>query len=397
MPLLRRVLFICRYFPPRWNIGAVRSWGLARYLPQFGWETVLFVPPLEEGHWPDEVRVAEAEWSSLGYRIRRLAGFSLPWPRRELEDLVRREGIKAILSTSTPMMAHRVGAALKNALELPWMADLRDLWSQNHFSRRGAFGRWRERREELRVLAGADALDTVTAPGASQLAALHRRPVWHIANGFDPETVRPEGAPGDGRFTLCYTGSLYAGRQSFLPLLKALAILRQDDRLSPGDLALRIFSPPSEELRRQISSIGVEDLVIQEGMVSRDRALEAQRRASVLVLLNWEGSDAEGIMTGKIFEYLAARRPILAVGGNRTVATDLVARTETGYHENDPGALAELLRHLRRSHCSGGIPFSPRKIEVEACSQVEMARKVGAVLDALTGKGDASWVPRAMP
>jgi len=397
MPLLRRVLFICRYFPPRWNIGAVRSWGLARYLPQFGWETVLFVPPLEEGHWPEEVRVAEAEWSSLGYRIRRLAGFSLPWPRRELEDLVRREGIKAILSTSTPMMAHRVGAALKNALGLPWMADLRDLWSQNPFSRQGPFGKWRERREELRVLASADALDMVTAPGAKQLAALHRRPVWHIANGFDPATVRSDAWAGDARFTLCYTGNVYAGRQSFLPLFKALAILRLDEHLSSEDLVLRIFAPPSEGLRRQISSSGVEDLVVLEGMVSREKALEAQRRASVLVLLNWGGCDAEGIMSGKIFEYLAARRPILAVGGDRTVATELLDRTGTGFHENDPGALAGLLRRLLQEHRAGGIPYVPRENEVEACSQVEMARKFAAVLDAITGKGDASWVPRAMP
>lgn len=392
-----RVLFVCRYFPPRWNIGAVRSWGLARYLPQFGWEPVLLLPPLKEGKWPEEIRIVEADWYSFAYRARRLLGFPLPLSRRELDALVHREGIKALLSTSTPMMAHRVGYALKKTLGLPWMADLRDLWSQNPFSRQGPLGKWRERREELRVLAGADALDTVTAPGANQLAALHRRPVWHIANGFDPESFRPESVRSDDRFTLVYTGSVYAGRQSFLPLFKALAILRLEERLSPDDVVLRIFASPTEELRRQIRSSGVDDLVVLEGLVPREQALEAQRCASALVLLNWGGSDAEGIMSGKIFEYLAARRPVLAVGGEATVATELLARTGTGYHEKDPGALAGLLRRFLREHRSGGMVYMPREEEVAVYSQVEMARKFAAVLDAITGKGDAAWVPRALP
>lgn len=394
---LRRVLFICRYFPPRWNIGAVRSWGVAKYLPRFGWETVVLTPPLAQGHWPEGVRVVEADWYSLRYRVRRLLGCPLPLPRSVLETLVSRERIEALLSTSTPMMAHRVGFALRNALGIPWVADLRDLWSQNPFSRQGAFGKWRERREELRILGGSDALVTVTAPGASQLAGLHRRPVWHIANGFDPDTCRPEGTPSDPKFTLVYTGSLYPGRQSFAPLLDALATLRREGVVTSDSVRLRIFSTPTEALRARIRAVGVEDLVVLEGVVPREEALEAQRRAAVLVLLNWGGSDAEGIMSGKIFEYLAARRPILAVGGTPTVATALLERTGTGYHATVPEDLAALLRRFLAEHRAGGVAYTPREDEVETCSQVAMARKFAAVLDAVTGKGDASWVPQALP
>ena len=237
----------------------------------------------------------------------------VPFAVRAARLLHREAPVDAVLTTGPPHSAHLVGRALARRLGLPWTADLRDPWTDIHYT--GALGRSAaaqrlDARLEASVLREASALVTVTAPLRDAFEQKAGRPVALVRNGFDPADFPAPGssaAPPLGPFEVLYTGTLYDVPHG---LLEALARLRGEGL----DVPLRIVGAAPEALGEAASRRGVADLVRVGPPVRHDEAV-ALMHASALLLITVEAwSYAAGVVPGKTYEYLASGRPALCLG-----------------------------------------------------------------------------------
>lgn len=420
----RRVLVITYYFPPRPGIASLRLRGLAKYLPEFGWEPIILTPALPSA--PNEAfQVVQtpypgdvSERFKKAVRLNRNRGFQeqvrIPlsiregkrsfttkavasvksvvaypdeqkdWYRLAVKTgmgLLQKGNIDALISSSGPVTTHLVASELKGRFHIPWVADLRDLWTQNPYYPYGLVRKWFERRLEVSTFAQANALTTTSGPWAEILGSLHRgKLVCVVPNGFDPEEVIS--APLTKEFTITYTGQLYQGKRDPTLLLRALHELIAEGLINPDITRVRFFGPTQYWLEQAIKKHSLEEIVKQCGMVSREVALIRQREAQILLLLNWNDLREQGTYTGKIFEYLAARRPILGIGGPKGVVSKLLETTGAGVHAANLATLKEILYSWYEEHAvNRQVLYRGRNDQIMKYSHREMARKFTEVLN----------------
>ena len=216
-----------------------------------------------------------------------------------------------VVSSFGPPAAIRVGQAIKGRNRCrTWALDFRDLWIENHlYGGMFPITLW-ERHLERRALKLADHLVTVSPGLAKRLGARSGKPVEVIYNGYDPEgfaNLDPRPAfPIDGKPRLVYTGTLYAAGQDANGICAAVA--------AEPRATLVVASEQSALWQRLAKKFGVGDRLDFRGSVPRAEALRLQRDASALLLLDWR-DPRQGVMTGKVFEYLLSPAPIWVVGG----------------------------------------------------------------------------------
>jgi glycosyltransferase involved in cell wall biosynthesis len=263
-------------------------------------------------------------------------GPALAWARRQ--PAARPWDV--IVSSAGPYTAHLVARALRREGRAAcWVADFRDLWTQNHLYC-GLFPfTVRERLEERRCLREADLLVTVTEELAARLRTRTARPVEVIYNGYDPESLtlltRVPFFPADGVRRLVYSGTYYPQGQDPTPLLRALKRLRDRRRDLPQRLALVVAGWSGPLWRDLARRHGVTDLLQILGVLPHEETLRLERDATALVLLDWHDA-RQGIMTGKVFEYLSAPGPILTIGGTAdSTLAQMIRRTGRGFHLGD--------------------------------------------------------------
>ena len=259
-----------------------------------------------------------------------------------------------VVSTYGPSAAHLIACDMKKANpSLHWVADYRDLWSQRHL------GEATERQfEDLRdtelatVGRYADSLSAVSEDMVEQLGDLMSKPVRMFPNGFDidEDLVRerlqaPVRKPG-GTLRIVYTGMIYKGHRDPVPLLDALASLAARGEIT-AESATVDFYGSRVEVAHELSQIPKYAPFIRiMGHVSRQQALEAQRNAGLLLLLESSEPEARGVLTGKIFEYIAAGRPILCIGSRPDFEIgQVLSATGTGtvFTKNEQDRLEEVL------------------------------------------------------
>jgi glycosyltransferase involved in cell wall biosynthesis len=425
----KRVLIVTYYFPPRAGVASIRLKGLAKYLPHFGWEVVVLTARLPgepdrrfkvvQTHYPGDVsaifkerlglqpdkgfqeqigiplEIREGKSSFTKKVVIKLKGiFAYPdeqkyWYKYAVEEgkkLLRKRRFDALVSSSGPVTAHLIAKALRKEHDLVWVADMRDLWTQGHHYPYGFIRKLFERRLEVKTLSFADALVTVSSPLAEKLKALHKvKPVFVVTNGFDPDEIWE--VPLTEKFTITYTGQIYEGKQDPELLFKALKELIDEKVLDSKDVEVRFFGPKKLWLQQSIGKFNLEGVVKQFGVVSREVALQKQRESHVLLLLNWLDTREAGIYTGKIFEYLAAQRPILAVGGGENMLSELLERTKAGTHAPDIFALKrKLLEFYKEYKRKGNVSYMGIKDEIRKYSHYEMAKKFSQIFEQLMGR-----------
>lgn len=297
--------------------------------------------------------------------------------------LMENKEIDAILSSSHPMTTHLIARKLRNTFHIPWIADLRDLWTQNHYYQYGPIRKWFERNLEIKTLSYADALVTVSQPLAETLHFLHKtKDVFSIPNGFDPEEIRP--VPLTQDFTITYTGRLYDGKRDPSLLFRALQELLRERKVDPNFIKIRFWGSTAYWLEQEIKQYKLEKIACQYGLLPREDILMKQRESQLLLLLNWNDPREQGVYTGKVFEYLAAKRPIIAIGP-KGVVSQLLRETNAGIHTSDPDSLKGiLLEFYQEFRLTGKIAYCGEEEEINKYSHVEMARKFADVLNQIT-------------
>ncbi|MGR8931768.1 MAG: glycosyltransferase [Gammaproteobacteria bacterium] len=196
-----------------------------------------------------------------------------------------------------------------------WL-DFRDLWTKNHVSIGLPFFRWIESWLEKRMLCLATAVTTVSNHLAEELREASSKHVVTIYNScptFETVTINSS-LPRDGAISICYTGTVYRGWQDPSPLFSAIAKLRDEGQLQPEQLKVDIASRNPGNLLQVADRYRMQDFLAYHGAVSRQQALTLQREADILLLLESPSPEARGVLTGKVFEYLATDKPVLLIG-----------------------------------------------------------------------------------
>lgn len=269
-----------------------------------------------------------------------------------------------VLASGLPVTAFLVARRVAAMTGAPWVADLRDMWFGNPYSQ---FSPWRQRlvdsRLERRVLGTAGGMVTVSGPLAEELRRRYPgTPADVVLNGYDAEDIEraaptaPRPARGDEPLQLVYTGNLYPGRD-LRPLIEALHLLGEEARsvrveiIGNSDDAVRQHYQPLADAR------GVGHCFHWLPAVPHLESVRVQRSADALLLvMNTDPSEA-GIYTGKIFEYIGARRPILLVGLATGVAAALVRERELGAVTTTAEEVAAALREwIRQKRARGSLP-----------------------------------------
>ena len=403
---------------------------LAKHLPEFGWEPIILTPSLyEKPDSPFPFRVLETPYhdicalaflkklfgfnsiETIGTEIRRRLGisskrslidfvlrlgseiFAYPdlcrgWKSfavKASDELLQKEHVDAMISCM-PVTGYIVAGELRTRYEILWVVDLTDLWSQNHDYHYSPLRRVLDRKLELKTLSGADALVTVSEPWAEKLRTLHQgKPVYAITHGFDPKEVNIPPAKLTSKFTITYTGTIYTRRQDPTKLFAALRDLVSEKVLDRGDVEVRFYGTKLAWLDKEIKRYGLSDIVKQYGRVSKEVALEKQRESQLLLLLDWDDQSEKGVYSGKVFEYLGARRPILATGGSYdNVVHKLLAETGSGIHSTNIVDIKRTFAELYQEYkLKGAVDYNGMEREVNKYSHREMARKFSEVLNRL--------------
>jgi len=278
--------------------------------------------------------------------------------------LVRREGIDVVLTTSPPPSLHLLGATVKRTTGAAWVADLRDPLT-SHPHRRGYESRLARVKESTvggvgRLVASqADAIVAASEPIAEEMRALEPKgKVVTIANGCDFDDFAGLEHHTSDRLRITHAGHFH-GKRDPRPFLRALAESGLDDVVVRFAGDFRIAD------REYAEALGLGDRVELLGEVSRGRSLELQRDSDVLLLLIPEsGGRGKDVLTGKIYEYLAAERPILAAVPPDGAAAQLVREAGAGVvvPSDDVEGLRDALLDLHRQWQEGrldGTPLSP--------------------------------------
>jgi len=378
------------YFPPAGGGGVQRSLKLAQYLPALGIETHVLAPDDPKWvHRDPELRVPTQAWVHrvryVGPRARKPAeelraadgleralvqasvtarrllvpDASVTWNLTAIPAairIVRREGIDVVVTTSPPGSIHLAGAAVQRATGARWLADLRDPLVANPHRRSDTTAtRARQAANEqlARLVARrADAISCVSEAIAEEVRGLGAHGIVRtIANGCDFDDFAGLEYRPAPRFRITHTGSFF-GKRDPRPFLQAL----HDSGL---DAVARFVGDFRSADREWAESLGLGDRLELVEYAPRAEALRLQRDSEALLLLVPDaGGRGKGVLSGKVFEYLAAGRPILAAVPPDGAAAALIRETGAGVvvAPDDVDGLRAALEGLHGRFLDGGLP-----------------------------------------
>jgi glycosyltransferase involved in cell wall biosynthesis len=383
-----KVLLVTMYFPPAGGGGVQRPLKFATHLPELGIETHVLAP--DDPKWihrdeelapptlawvhrvryvgPKGRKPAEELHGTRGLeRIGRhalLAGRRLLVPDENVSwnitaipaalRIARAEAIDVVITTSPPSSVHLIGAAVKRAAGIPWVADLRDsLVANPHRRAESVIVRAKETGEQAvaRLVAGsADAIVGVSEAIVDEMSEREPRGrLVHISNGSDFDDFAGLDYTRGTRFRITHTGSFF-GKRDPRPFLTALA--RVDD------VVARFVGDFRSSDREWAETLELGDRLELIPYAPRRRALELQRDSEALLLLIPEaGGRGRGVLSGKVFEYLAAERPILAVVPPDGAAAELLRETGVGVvvAPDDVDGMERELTALREAWRAGDL------------------------------------------
>jgi glycosyltransferase involved in cell wall biosynthesis len=408
----RSVLIVAQLAPPSNLVAARRVAGMAKYLGRIGYRSTVVSSRISgqgeiEGA-EEVVRTRDALLSPLNWRKRHfdaLGGGSedvykppsrlayvvvpdlalvswVPFALPRVLSLAHDRQFDCVVTTSPPQSAHLIGLTLRRR-GFGWIAEFRDGWTFEPPRRAWPLAAQRDldTRLERAVVTRADAVVGVTKPIVDDLRARLGADAHVITNGFDPDEVELPSLESDpllapDRHSLVHTGRMGLARVTPRPILEALRLLERDAPELAGRLEVVFAGPLTQDEKELFSAFELNGLVRVTGSLERGRALRLQRAADSLLVIT-EGSRRRSVATGKLFEYLAAGRPVLVLG-EETEAARIVREAHAGFatSASNPRAIAEALRRMvEGEHSSGGSDsvnrFSWPVLAVEYSSLIE--------------------------
>jgi glycosyltransferase involved in cell wall biosynthesis len=294
--------------------------------------------------------------------------------------LIEAAPFNAIIATSPPEVTFCVARRLALRARTPWIADFRDLWFRDMRLHQSRIASWLSGPVNRWLVKQASHLVTVSEGLQQRLERYLRREVALSYNGY-LDTGQASSVAfhwSDERRHVVYTGRMYPGKRDPEPLFRAL---EQLSRESPGACArvcVDFYGFDDPWLRALIAKHRVERHVVVHGFVPFHESVRIQRAADALLFLDWTDAQAEGILTGKLFEYFASARPILSIGRrNDTEAARLIADTQSGTTVTTVDEIAGYLRNLAQSERPPDVVMK----NMQRFSRTRQARELLVLMD----------------
>jgi len=414
-----RILFVTYHFPPRNSIGAVRTGKTAKYLRAAGHEvkvvaatsgpasigqslevprdTIVYVRDPGETLLPGTSGSTASAGTEQPVRsLLRGVRKALYVPDRQVmwfpgalaasRRMLREHRFDVILASAWPVTSLLVARSAAALSGLPWVAELRDLWADNHYSQLASVPAWLDRRLEGVTLRHADALVTVSRECADVLAAKFSAPVAVIYTGHTDETARYAGSDPQPTSRDClrvvFTGRLYGERRDPSVLFAALELLGD----AAAGIEVEFVGPDVGDAQQFAGRYSMQASVRTSPPVPYSEARALQAAADLLLLVLWDQAGEEGVVTGKIFEYMGVRRPILVVGPSGTAAARLVTDLGIGFASSKPEALAAYLSEcLTAKARHGRLSFEPYPCFERLSTGFQMERLAGLLSGVAAG------------
>ncbi|MFI5135639.1 MAG: glycosyltransferase family 4 protein [Chitinophagales bacterium] len=377
---MKRVLIISYYWPPSGGAGVQRWLKMVKYLPQFGWKPVVYTAkdaeyPIHDSSLekdvPEEAEIIRqpiwepydlykkvigqkkeekvysgflsekkkpglAQRASVWIRgnlfIPDARCFWIRPSRKFLIDYLKKNPVDAIVSTGPPHTTHMIALGVKKKLNIPWIADFRDPWTQIDFYDQLHLTTWadaKHKRMEKEVLKYADKVVTVSWHWADDLKKISGREVEVITNGFDEDDYKTERPPLDEKFSLTHVGSINADRNPKMLWISLGELCRLNEALR-NDLVIRLVGKNDVSVYDDIEKNGLTQNLQRIDYLPHSQIAAIQQFSHVLLLPINDTPNVMGIIPGKIFEYLAAHRPILVIGKEAGDSARIVRESSAG-------------------------------------------------------------------
>lgn len=423
---MRKVLIITYYWPPSGGAGVQRWLKFAKYLPEFGWQPVILTVDPAYASYPqrDESLSSEIHPDCLVYTTKSFefyslyklisgkkevpyggfaneskesffqkiskflrGNFLLPDPRKgwnnyaakKAEELIQKFDIRTVVTTSPPHSTQLVGLKLKQKLNIRWIADLRDPWTDIYYYgqfRHTAWARKVDQNFERKVIENADLLITVSDDVKRIFSGKTNVPVANktvvVPNGFDEEDFLNRPVKSEGKKVITYTGTI-SESYDVDGLLKAIGQLDEKIRQK---LTIRFVGKVPSLIARKFKSAGVSTELV--GYVDHLKSIEYLFLSDILLMVVPRVKNNGGIITGKFFEYLASQKPVLAIGPPDGDLAKIIEQTNCGrlFGYEDSESIEKFIQEQLINPLTGGKPDI-----ITQFSRKQLTRKIADLLE----------------
>lgn len=378
---MKKVLIITYYWPPAGGPGVQRWMKFVKYLKDFEVEPIVYIPenpdyPLLDQSLlrevPEDITILKQEIFEpyflakffSGKQTKKISSGIIPAEKNQsllqkfllyirgnffipdarkfwikpsvkyLKDYIQKNNIEVIITTGPPHSVHLIGAGLKEKAGVKWFADFRDPWTQIGYHKKIKLTESsRKKHEELekKVLQEADHIITTSYTTRKEFIDKTSKPISVITNGFDEDEIADFDI--EEHFTVAHIGSLLSGRDP-QNLWKVFGELVIENKNFGKDFKLKLIGAVSDDVLRSIGEYIPSENMEIAGYVNHDEALRIQRGSQVLLLVEINSEETRGIIPGKVFEYMAAGPPILALGPEGWDVEKLLKETGAGDYYN---------------------------------------------------------------
>ena len=414
--MIKKVLIITYYWPPSGGAGVQRWLKFVKYLREYGWEPVVFtvergeVPVLDyslKKDIPDNVEVLrEPIWEPYTFykkiigqkkedkiqtgfltenkKPKLMERFSI-WVRgnlfipdarkfwvkpsvKNLSNYLNENKVDAIVSNGPPHTTHMIGLALKNKFNIPWLADFRDPWTNIDFYDKLMLSKWADKKHhrlEDAVIKHADALVTVSPNWAKDFKDKSKRDFNVIYNGFDEKDFTDKEVELDQKFSIVHIGSMNKDRNPH-DLWKVLGEICSEIEGFSKDLEIKMVGPTDIAIKKALHENNLNENLNKIDYVPHSEVVTYLLGAQLLLLPINDTPNSLGVIPGKLFEYLAARRPIICIGPLKGDSCRIINETEAGYtfsFNNKSGLKTTLISLYNEFTETGKVECSSNSIE----------------------------------
>lgn len=393
---------------------------MTKYLPELGWQPIIYTPQNPDASVIDESLKDEIPKETLELKTqiwepynlyRRIAGkkkeakfkagyiseassgdwknklsvfirgnFLIPDPRRFwikpsirfLSNYLKETTVDLIVSTGPPHSMHLIALGLKKKFDIPWVADFRDPWTDIDFYHKLRLTSWADhihRKLELKVLKDADHVVTVSPNCAKDLSKIPGKKVKVIHNGFDPEDFERLVSSPDNFFTIAHFGAFNRDRNPKV-LWNVLGKLAKENKTFKEKLCIRLIGQTDNSVIQNIERNHLKENLIQVDHLPHKKGLEELAKSQILLLPINDAPNARGILPGKMYEYMALKRPILAIGPTRSDFAKILNETKAGltFNYNDSAGMEKTLQNYFGLFLGG-------KLQIESSAYEKFSRR----------------------
>ena len=426
----KKVLIITYYWPPSGGAGVQRWLKFAKYLRNFGWNPIIYTPENPESPEIDEslfkdvpeniTVIKQPIWEPYNFYKKFIGqkkdqrinaaflseskkpkfteklsvwirgNFFIPDARkfwikpsvRFLNEYINSNPIDAIISTGPPHSMHLIALQLKTKHNIPWIADFRDPWTKIDFYNDLKLTKCSDKKHqklELKVLKNATRVITIGNTIAKDFKEIHNRDYDVITNGYDTADVEVNEIKLDKKFSIAHIGTLVKTRNP-IAFWKALSELVSDKSFA-DDLEIKIVGKVDYSVKQSIDEFNLTKFVNSIEYMPHSDVIKFQQQSQVLLLLINNTPNAKGILTGKFFEYMSAKRPILCIGTTDGDAAKILNETKTGVISgfDDVETLKKNILEYYKKFKENNL-FNESK-DIEKYSRYNLTKKLAKVLD----------------